>query len=144
MIVREMTIADIDDVLKIEQSIFPDPWSRESFLSAISSNTQVFVVGEIDGRIVGFCGASFVLEQADIINIAVSTEYQGRSFGKMMLSHLLHFLEGACVDNIMLEVRVSNERAIALYQWFCFVDYGMRKEYYYDGEDALVMRKEFS
>ncbi|MBR3098587.1 MAG: ribosomal protein S18-alanine N-acetyltransferase [Clostridia bacterium] len=139
--IRRMTTEDIDAVAEIEKAVFACPWSRESFRREMEENAAArYLVAERDGRIIGYAGAWIILDESHITNIAVAEPERGRGVGRMLTERLLYVLSnlGACYAT--LEVRVSNERALALYKSLGFVAVGKRKRYYEDnGEDAWLM-----
>jgi len=142
---REMVFADIEQVLAIEKAAFATPWTHEAFLFEMEQNEHAFyVVGELDGEIIGYCGSWLVMDQATITNIAITPQYHGRKLGAVLLGYVLQALQAAGATDVSLEVRVSNERAQQLYRKFAFVSGGIRKGYYVDNhEDALVMWRKF-
>ncbi len=141
MKIRMMTAEDIDDVLQVEQLSFPAPWTREMFVFEMTENEHAaYLVGELDDQIIAYCGAWFVVDQATITNIAVLPAFRGRKFGEQMMLTMLDLARGNFIENISLEVRVSNETAQNLYRKLGFQSGGIRKRYYVDNnEDALVM-----
>jgi ribosomal-protein-alanine N-acetyltransferase len=139
--IREMSFEDLDSVLEIERECFKIPWTRNMFLNILSASNTYSIVYELDETI----GYALTLLQRDIIhiaNIAVKEEYQHQGIGSEILSHLLHFGMSLNKKKAILEVRPSNLPAISLYEKFDFYKVGIRKRYYPDGEDALVMQRE--
>ncbi|RMI06646.1 MAG: ribosomal-protein-alanine N-acetyltransferase [Calditrichaeota bacterium] len=141
VVIRRMTLADLDAVQKIERTVFTDPWSRESYRYEIRQNRFSFpVVLEVGGEVVGYAVAWRIYEEFHIANLAIAPEHQGKGWGKLLLNFLLEQAGGA--KFALLEVRRSNRRAIRLYEKFGFQPFGVRPRYYHDQEDALVMRKQ--
>lgn len=139
--IREMLIADLDEVLEIEQVSFPTPWSRRSFMQELTENIYAhYVVAEYCGRIVGYCGMWVILDEAHITNIAVRPEFRGRGIGERILKDMIERAKSRGATKMTLEVRVSNLTAQRLYKRLGFVARGLRRGYYSDtGEDAIVM-----
>lgn len=132
---------DIDQILRIEQLSFATPWSRESFENELEHNQfAIYLVLELNGQIVGYCGMWLIVDEAHITNIAVLPEYRGRKFGEAILRKIIELAMEKGARTMTLEVRVSNEVAQSLYRKLGFMNGGIRKKYYTDNqEDALVM-----
>lgn len=138
---RLMTLADAAAVHRIEEAVFPTPWTLESFEMEMTKNTQAtYVVAEEDGAIIGFCGMWIVLDESQITNVAVMPEGRGKGIGENLMREAMRIArEKGCVV-MSLEVRVSNDVAQNLYRKLGFQAGGIRKGYYTDNqEDALVM-----
>lgn len=132
---------DIDEVLKVEELCFKTPWSYESFVSEIYKNNLArYIVAKLDGRIVGYAGMWFVLDEAHITNIAVHPNFRNRGIGDKLVKETLKIANENELKRITLEVRNSNGQAIRLYEKNGFKVEGIRKGYYADThEDALIM-----
>lgn len=140
-IIREMELGDIDSILEIEHASFAVPWTKQSFINELTINHFAnYVVLELDGSIVGYCGVWIAHEHANITNIAILPAYRGKSLGEKLLRHIVVLSKEKEAEAISLEVRQSNEIAKNLYTKLGFKPGGVRKNYYTDnGEDALVM-----
>ncbi len=141
VIIRRMTLADLDAVEAIEQATFAVPWSRESFRQELERNVAArYLVAETGGQVAGYAGAWVILDESHITNIAVAEEFRGRGIGRKLTEALLQYLSNLGAVYATLEVRVSNERAQNLYKSLGFVSVGKRKRYYEDNqEDAFLM-----
>jgi [ribosomal protein S18]-alanine N-acetyltransferase len=139
--VRPMAPADLDGVCEIERAVFALPWSRKSFEDEVSGDPcSVPWVAEEDGRVVGYLVAWHVADELHIGNLAVAPAKQGGGIGASLLSGALAAAAERGIEYAALEVRVSNERAIRLYERFGFSGIAIRKAYYEDnGENALIM-----
>ena len=140
IIFRKMTPADADEVSEIEIKSFAMPWKRDTFYEVVQRENTVYIVGEIDEKIIAYAGAWLAFNEAEVMSVAVLPEYRGRGFGTKLFGELLK----NCVENganaVTLEVRPSNTAAIKLYESFGLKSVGRRKKYYIDnGEDALIM-----
>ncbi len=136
-----MELADIPDVMLIERSSFPTPWSEEVFRSDLTQNdSSQYVVGELNGRIVAYGGIWLLDEVGHITTIAVSTDLRRRGFGETTLMEIIDLGRRNGVKKFTLEVRRTNEEAIRMYEKHGFKHVGVRKNYYKEiNEDALVM-----
>ncbi len=137
-----MTEADIDGVLAIEQACFPRQWKREHFMAEINSEHGTAVVADEDGRIAGFLCLSVLLDEAEILDVAVDPALQRSGIGALLVQWASDeaVRQGATI--LRLEVRDTSRPAIALYERFGFVRCGLRKAYYENGTDAILMDKQ--
>ena len=138
--IRRMEEGDLDQVCAIEEETFSMPWSRKSFQDTISYYHTLFLVAELDGEIAGYCGCYQSLEEAEITNIAVRRQLRGHGIGKSLLMELMRLGKEQGAFAYTLEVRVSNQAAIHLYESLGFVSFGIRKNFYEKPrEDAMIM-----
>lgn len=141
--IREMNLEDIEQVYRIEESIFSIPWSKTSFENSIKNKDTMFIVAEKEREIVGYLGLYLFAEEADISNVAVKEEYRQQHIGRRLLQYILSTAKERGVKNITLEVRETNVPAIKLYESMGFAEAGIRKNYYKEPtENALIMWKQ--
>ena len=140
MTVREIQKEDIGAIAEIEKRCFSDAWSIETFESVLQYTWQHGFVAEDAGQVCGYAILDVVFEDAELLNIAVDIPYRGQKIGRVLLTTLLDCAKGLGANRCLLEVRVSNQTAIALYERFGFTQIGVRARYYGDGEDALIMQ----
>lgn len=133
-----MKIQDIPQVLKIEQVSFPTPWGFQAFLWELKKNGSVCLIAKDGKKITGYIMSSAILGYGHISNIAVHPDYRRRGIGKILLEECLSRLREKA-EEVSLEVRKSNYPAISLYRKFGFREIGIRRRYYIDGEDAVIM-----
>jgi ribosomal-protein-alanine N-acetyltransferase len=141
---RQMTEADLPAVMKIERSTFPfDAWSEGMLRGELADQprTRHYIVAVADGEIVGYAGLAAAGDQADVQTIAVSASMQRVGVGSAMLKELLAEAARRGATAVFLEVRADNPVAQALYEHFGFERIGLRRDYYDDGTDAIMMRK---
>ncbi len=138
---RKMTLEDLDGVIEVEHASFTLPWSREAFYNELVNNQYAFyLVAEDQGKVVGYCGTWFILDEGHITNIAVLPEWRGHKIGEELMVRMMGKAQSMGVKKMTLEVRVGNQTAQSLYRKMGFKDGGIRKFYYTDNmEDALVM-----
>jgi ribosomal-protein-alanine N-acetyltransferase len=140
-----MKLEDLPQVLSIERQSFEDPWPESAFRSDLDDKGLAFTrAARILGVVVGYLVAWRVATELHLTNLAVREAYRRAGIGQGLLDELLAEAARLGVDSITLEVRVSNEAAIRLYQRNGFESVAVRKRYYQVGnEDALLMlRKE--
>ena len=137
--VRHLTKEDISAVHKLELLCFSEPWSEKS-LELLLSGDNFGVVCELDGQVVAYGGATCVLDEGAVTNIAVAPEYRRQGIGRAVVRAMLAEAEKKHVSSVFLEVRVSNEAARRLYLSEGFSECGVRKGFYkHPAEDALQM-----
>ena len=140
--IDDMRTEDLEQVSRLEALCFSMPWSRKSFEEALRKSDAVYVAAKEEEKIVGYCGAYVILNEADINQVAVEPFSRKKGIGRKMMEVLLQKLEKAGADAVTLEVRKSNEAAIALYESLGFVTEGIRKNFYEKPvEDGLIMWK---
>lgn len=138
-----MRISDVAAIAELEKACFSDPWSYDSIASELVNPLSYWLVAEVDGVVAGYVGSQSVLDAADMMNIAVSPDYRRRGIGQALVNELVAYLSQNKVIALLLEVRVSNEPAITLYERMGFEQVGRRPNYYRNPrEDALILRKE--
>jgi ribosomal-protein-alanine N-acetyltransferase len=132
---------DLDEVLVIERASFSMPWSRGAFLYEMQQNrvARCWVMRE-EGRVVAYLCLWEIADELHVTNIAVHPGARRRGLARMLLRGILDDSRGRGFRAVGLEVRPSNQHALALYDSLGFRVVGRRRGYYYDtGEDALVM-----
>ena len=143
MDIIQMNDAHIGQIEELERCCFSDPWSRAMLEPELSNPLSLWLVAVCDGQVVGYVGSQSVLDGADMMNIAVSPEYRRQGVAKALVNELIAYLSKNDVIALLLEVRVSNEPAITLYEKMGFQQVGRRPNYYRNPrEDALILRKE--
>lgn len=138
--VRQATTEDIDFIANLEQICFSDPWSRESIREEIEDNDlAMYIIGEVEGEVVGYAGIWWIAGEGHITNVAVSPAYRKRHIGEAIVSSMVDFAKQEGISVFTLEVRVSNIPAQKLYGKLGFESVGIRPGYYKDGESAMIM-----
>lgn len=139
--IRPMLEADLAAVLRIEQACFFRAWTREHFLAEIGSERGTPVVVELDGRVAGYLCLTVLLDEAEILDVAVDPALQGRGIGAQLVQWACDEAIQRGARLLLLEVRATSQPAIALYERFGFQQTGLRKAYYEDNIDAVLMDK---
>ena len=130
------------EAAEIEKLCFSEPWSQEALLYMCKSPNTHAVAVTIDGRLASYGGCEFVIDEANIVNIATHPDFRRRGCASAVIEALEDFLISKGVKSVYLEVRVSNTPARALYERHGFRMVGVRKNYYrFPTEDAAVMLK---
>ncbi|MEX2100499.1 MAG: ribosomal protein S18-alanine N-acetyltransferase [Acidimicrobiia bacterium] len=128
-------------VLRIEQQVYPRPWSTSLFLSELAlRSTRSYIVARVGRELVGYAGLMMTLDDGHVTTIAVEPRWHQNKIGTRMLLWLAHEGIDRGAKSLTLEVRITNIAAQDLYRKFGFVPVGVRKNYYQEvNEDALVM-----
>jgi len=135
-----MTAEDIEAVMEIETESFGDPWSVGQFETILKGNTQTVLVAEKDGEILGFGVVMTVLDECEILQIAVKKNDRRAGTGFYLLEKMLELGKDKGAGMFYLEVRALNEPARKLYEKTGFSETGLRKDYYSNPtEDAVLM-----
>lgn len=138
--VRNMQMKDVWPVSRIEQEIFSKPWNYQGFVDALNLGNTIFLVAEEEGKIIGYIGMYLSLDEGEITNVAVAVTERQRGVGGLLLTEMKKEAERRSVARIVLEVRVSNDSAVRLYERSGFKNCGVRKGFYdMPKEDAYIM-----
>ena len=143
--IRLMNTKDVPQVFDIERNSFNDSsWSIDAFYHEVEQNefANYFII-EFNEKIIGYIGLWIVIDQAQITTVAIDNEYRGYGLGQLLLKYVMNFVREKC-EMMSLEVRVDNDIAQHFYTNLCFKYGGKRKNYYGEGEDALVMWVNFN
>jgi len=142
--IRTATFSDLNVIETIERSSFKAPYPKSILKVLMILADDGFIVAEKQGKVVGY--AISIVEagkRGHLISIAVDPRYRRKGIGKTLLKHSLSYLKSRGARTVFLEVRASNVAAQALYRSFGFKKVGIKRNYYPDGEDALVMELRF-
>ena len=139
LVIRSGDLSDIKYIMALEQGSIVHPWDSKAIESLIVDPNKKCLVADLHGEVVGYVGAETVLDECNIGNIVTHKGYRGRGFASVMMEILLSGLKNKGINKIFLEVEHDNEPAIALYEKFGFVRYGLRRDYYGQGKDAVLM-----
>ena len=117
-----------------------DYWSKDSFKKELSNNLAKYLVAKVDGKVAGYVGIWFVVDEGHITNVAVHEDYRGQKIGDQLIKELVQVCKDNKIVSMTLEVRTSNTVAQNLYRKYGFKMAGIRKEYYSNNkEDAIIM-----
>ncbi len=144
LIYEPMQQSDLEEVLALEESVYPHPWSMANFVDSLNSQYEAWVLRDRDGYLLGYFLLMAVVDEAHLLNVAVSAEKQGQGLGRFLLNQSVACARGLGMESVLLEVRPSNARALHIYERYGFKQIGRRKGYYptanQQREDAIVMR----
>lgn len=144
MMITTMANAHVSQVADLEKLCFSDPWSEKSVASELDNPLSIWLVAVEGERLAGYVGSQTVLDETDMMNIAVHPDYRRRGVAEQLVEQLVEALKQRGSRCLTLEVRASNEPARKLYEKLGFQQIGLRKNYYRNPrEDALILRKEW-
>lgn len=135
-----MKLTDLELIAPILETDFDDFWNYNVFKSELENGNSKYIVAKIGNEIVGFAGLIPVLDEADISNIVVRKNFRGQKIGSLLLKSLIDLACSLNLKILNLEVCESNIPAIKLYEKFGFGVCGIRKNYYDNVENAVLMR----
>lgn len=142
MTFREMLIEDLDQVMEIETDLFSMPWTKEGLFTFLTRDDTMFFVVEEKEKILGYCSMQTVLDEGDILNVAVRRDRQKEGIGYFLVHSMLMMAQVQGIQLVHLEVREGNGSARRLYERLGFTEDGIRKNYYTDPlENAVLMTK---
>ena len=138
--IRKMQKEDIPQMAEIAAASFTDPWTEKGFTEALQMESACFLVAVRGENVMGYCGCYMAADEAEIVNVAVRDNCRKQGIADKLLMELTAYGNEHGVSRFFLEVRVSNEAAIHLYEKHGFIRQGVRKDFYKDiHEDAYVM-----
>ncbi len=133
---------DVPAVAQIEEAVFSMPWRPDDFREMIARDNMTYLVAELNGKIIGGAGLRNILGDGEITNVAILPQHRNKGYAKELVGALLLAGEALGAKAFTLEVRISNQAAIRLYESLGFVSEGIRPGFYErPAEDALIMWK---
>ncbi len=141
MNIRRWEFSDNKQIEVMEKEYFPDPWNFKMLTETVLNDNFVGFVLDDEGVVKGYIGATYCLNEAEIILVAVSDKIRREGYATKLLNEAEKYLSERGVDRLLLEVRRSNYGAQKCYVKFGFSVLAIRQGYYSGGEDALVMEK---
>ena len=144
MTIEQMTSAHVSQIAELEKLCFSDPWSEKSIETELTCRLSLWFVALEGERVVGYVGSQTVIDESDMMNIAVHPDFRRKGIAEALIATLEEALREKGSLALTLEVRASNVPAISLYEKLGFIQAGIRKNYYRNPkEDARILRKEW-
>ena len=140
--IRCLELKDIPTVVELEEEIFGESLGYEMLSEEISNPLIWFRVIEIEDEVIGYIGGYFFMDDGEIINFLINEKYQHMGYGTQLFNSIMDEAKSTGIKRVTLEVRRSNMKGINFYIKHNFKEISVRKHYYKNGEDALVMMKE--
>ena len=139
-----MNESHVAQVAALEKLCFSDPWSETSIASELENHLSLWLIAEENGAVCGYVGSQTVLDETDMMNIAVRPDCRRKGIAAALIAELVSRLKARGSRILRLEVRESNLPAIALYKAMGFTQLGLRKNYYRNPkENALILGKQW-
>ncbi len=142
MIVKELTDKDVDIITALYQTDFSDGWNRQMLLSSFSSGRFKCLGAFKDDLLIGVVAFTLSLDFADIESVVTKLEFRRKGVADLLIKSALESIKQQNLSSVLLEVRAGNLPAINLYLKQGFNKISVRKGYYLDGEDAIILKKE--
>ena len=144
---RRLGLDDLAEIEEIERRSYPTPWSRSMFAGELAKPSSIcvgaFEADSEEGALVGYLIVSRYVDAWHVMNVATDPDHRGRGIATMLLERLFELTADDARRGYTLEVRVTNRKAIELYERLGFGSRGLRRGYYTDNrEDALIMWKD--
>ena len=140
-----MTISDLEEIQDTLLLDFDDFWNVNTFKEELLNPNSKYIMAKINDKIVGFAGIWKAVDDVHITNIVTSKNFRRQNIGSVMLSNLVEIAKSEKgITSITLEVNSTNIPAQKLYEKFGFKVVGLRKKYYNNMDDAIIMTKELN
>ena len=136
-----LDVKNVDDVISIQNNLNIHILSKENILNDINNSNFKCIVAVYDKEIIGYISFSCIFD-IEIESVLVKSSYQRQGIGTLLLNYIFKFAKENKINNVFLEVRKSNIGAISLYRKLGFSNISIRKKYYENAEDALILKKE--
>lgn len=137
--ISKMTIDDLNEIKDELLDNFDNLWNYEIFKEELANTNSEYLVLKNNSQIVGYAGIKVILDIADIMDIVIRSDFRGNGLSKLLLESLINLAKEKQCSQINLEVDENNTVAINLYESFKFQQVGLRKQYYKNGNNAILM-----
>lgn len=142
--ILEMTIEDLNQIKDYLTTDFDEFWNYNVLKDELtSSNSKYIVAKNPNNTIVGFAGIKTILDEAELMNVVTKKSMRGKGIASLMLTHIISMCKINNIKNLNLEVNCQNTIAINLYKKYNFKEVGLRKKYYNNTYDAILMTLTF-
>ena len=141
MEIKKMKISDLDSIAENLYEDFDDFWNYNVFKSELENKNSKYIVAKQNNEIVGFAGIWIAIDIAHITNIVVKKDLRKQGIGTIILQELIKLCKELKMNEVTLEVNENNSKAINLYKKFGFEQVGLRKKYYKNTDNAIIMTK---
>lgn len=133
---------NLDEIIEIANEQFKsEAWTKSQFESEFEQNNRIFLVFTEKNKVIAYLIAMINQDEVEILDIAVKSDFQGKGVASALLNEVFDKLQKNNVKKYFLEVKEDNIKAISLYKKFLFKEIYIRKKYYKDGKNAIIMEK---
>ncbi len=144
MIIRKANLDDVEAIVSLDQEVLQTNWHEKLYAESIVLKDTQSLVLDHEGRLIGFLIYRNIGGDFEIIQLALNKVYQRQGLASMMIDFMIQDAQSSHIEFIYLEVEMDNLPALNLYKKYGFEAIHQRKNYYGQGQDAIVMRKEMS
>ena len=145
LVILEMTLSDLEQIKDSLITDYDDFWNYSTFKNELQNPNSKYIVAKLSNTIVGFAGIWKSVDDVHITNLVTCKNFRRQNIGSIMLSKLIEMAEyEKNITSITLEVNSNNIAAIKLYEKFGFKKLGLRKKYYNNTEDAIIMTRQLN
>ncbi len=144
MIIRKANLDDVEAIVSLDQEVLQTNWHEKLYAESIVLKDTQSLVLDHEGRLIGFLIYRNIGGDFEIIQLALNKAYQRQGLASMMIDYMIQDAQSSHIEFIYLEVEMDNLPALNLYKKYGFEVIHQRKNYYGQGQDAIVMRKEMS
>ena len=141
--IRRYQECDIDAIVDLELKTLNTTLGKDMLKNELDNPFSYIFVYTVENNVVGYISYSFDGDIAEMLNFCVDTNMQGQGIGKELLEYTFNIFKDLSANSSILEVRESNYKAISLYNKFGYKKISVRKAYYSNGENALVLQRLF-
>lgn len=139
IIIKKMTLDDLNSLKENFNEKFDKFWNYSILENDFKNNDSYYIVAKCNNEILGFVGYLKIIDEINILNIVTRVDKRNLHIGSNMLEYIISTSKNEKANSITLEVNVNNIPAIKLYEKYNFEKVGLRKKYYYDTDDAIIM-----
>ena len=136
-----LEVKNVDDVISIQNNLNIHILSKENILNDLNNSNFKCLMAIYKEEIIGYISFSHIFD-IEIESIIVKSSYQRQVIGTLLLKYVFNFSKENKINNVFLEVRKSNLAAISLYKKMGFKIISIRKKYYENTEDALILKRQ--
>lgn len=144
MIIRKANLDDVEAIVSLDQELLQTNWHEKLYAESIVLKDTQSLVLDHEGRLIGFLIYRNIGGDFEIIQLALNKAYQRQGLASMMIDYMIQDAQSSHIEFIYLEVEMDNLPALNLYKKYGFEAIHQRKNYYGQGQNAIVMRKEMS
>ena len=137
--INKMMLSDLDEIKDFLIKDFDDFWNYQIFKEEITNNNSNYFILRYDNEIICISGYKKILDEADLMNIITKKDKRNLGFAKILLKEIINICRRENLKTITLEVNEKNLPAISLYKYFNFKEIGLRKKYYNNQDNAILM-----
>ena len=142
-LISEMKIEDLENIKDILETDFDEFWNYETLKEELESNFSKYFIAKQNDNIVGLAGLKIILDEADLMNIVTKKCCRHEGIASNIMDKLIEYCKQEKIKCINLEVNIQNSIAINFYKKYNFKEVGLRKKYYDNTYDAILMKLEF-